>query len=393
MAMPRRGENIYKRRDGRWEGRYIKSRIDGKTKYGYVYARTYKEIKQKLYTVSSQYIEDVKEVTKTTRVLQTAPIAVTETYDGDFETVAAEWLETMRLQLKESSIVKYMNLLNTYLFPYFMDRSIESITQEEIDAFSRRLLICGGQKGSGLSPKTVADTRSVLKNIFVYAAQYKKYDVVDINKMCMKQPVKSMRILSVAEQQKLSQYLCDNLTLTNLGILVCLYTGLRIGEICALKWEDISFEEQYLHVNKTMQRIQNKNGAKQRTSILVSKPKSNSSIRKIPLPDDIFTLIVSARCPGHTYFLTGHSYTFTEPRTLQNRFKAITKNCGIPNANFHALRHTFATRCMELGFDVKSLSEILGHASVNITLNRYVHPSMELKKKNMNMVSDIIAVR
>lgn len=389
MTMPRRGENIYKRKDGRWEGRYIKSRINGKAQYGYVYARTYKEIKQKLYTVSSQYIEGVKEI----KITEIVTPAVTETNNGDFETIATEWLETMRLQLKESSIVKYTNLLNTYLFPYFMDRSIGSITQEEIDVFSRRLLRCGGRKGSGLSPKTVADTRSVLKNIFVYAAQYKKYDVVDINKMWMKQPVKPMRILSVGEQQKLSQYLCANLTLANLGILVCLYTGLRIGEICALKWEDISFEEQYLHVNKTMQRIQNKNGAKQRTSILISKPKSNSSIRKIPLPDDIFALIVSTKCPEDTYFLTGHSYTFIEPRTLQNRFKAITKACGIPNANFHALRHTFATRCMELGFDAKSLSEILGHASVNITLNRYVHPSMELKKKNMNMVSDIIAVR
>lgn len=141
-----------------------------------------------------------------------------------------------------------------------------------------------------------------------------------------------------------------------------------------------------------MQRIQNPDGEGEKTSVNISDPKSKCSIRNIPLPDILLSSLKHARCPGNTYFLTGHPHTFVEPRTLQNRFKSIAKKCHIEDAHFHVLRHTFATRCVELGFDLKSLSEILGHASVNITLNRYVHPSIELKQQNMNLLSDLFAV-
>lgn len=381
--MPRRGENIYKRKDGRWEGRYIKGHINKKIKYGYVYAKTYKEVKEKLLLFSSltpKYEEDITTVQP-------------QQLDATFKTVSLAWIESLKPQLKESSIVKYTNILETYLFPYFINSAIETITREDILSLSNTLLISGGQKADGLSPKTVNSIISVLKSIFLYASHYEKLTVTDICNISFKQPQKPMRILSLAEQNRLSNFLCENLTLTNLGILVCLYTGIRIGEICALKWEDISFDEKYLHVHKTMQRIQNKDNNKQKTSIIISAPKSECSIRKIPLPDKIFQLIAAARCKENTYFLTGLVNTFVEPRTLQNRFKSVIKVCNINNANFHALRHTFATRCIELGFDPKSLSEILGHASVNITLNRYVHPSMELKQKNMNMLSDLFAVK
>lgn len=372
--MPRRGENIYKRKDGRWEARYIKGHINRKTKYGYIYARTYKEAKEKLGEVSGSAIIDTKS-------------------NVTFGAVSLLWLEMVKPQLKKSSIVKYSNLLSTYIIPDFGEYAIESITMEEIIDFSHKLLFTGGQKGNGLSPKTVNSVISVLKGIFEYASQYEKLSVASIGKFSVKQPQKPMRVLSIVEQQKLDSFLNENLTLVNLGILVCLYTGIRIGEICALKWEDISFDEKYIYINKTMQRIQDKENKTNKTSILVSRPKSECSVRKIPLPDNIFKLIISARCPGNTYFLTGLSNIFIEPRTLQNRFKSIIKTCNIKDLNFHALRHTFATRCIELGFDVKSLSEILGHASVNITMNRYVHPSMELKQKNMDMLSNIFAVR
>ncbi|MBP3924151.1 tyrosine-type recombinase/integrase [bacterium] len=380
--MSRRGENIYKRKDGRWEGRYIKAHINGKSKYGYVYAKTYKEVKEKLSTVAISFNE-----TKGISVSISKPMS-----EAGFEKVAAEWLETLKPRLKESSVVKYTNILKKYLLPYFKNNSIEAITREEIDDFIKVLLV-EGYSGAGLAPKTVLSIVSVLKSVFEYADQYGKYDVADIRKLTVKQPQKSMRVLSISEQQKLSQYLCNDLTLINLGILVCLYTGVRIGEICALKWEDISFEEQYLYVHKTMQRIQNEKDAEKKTFIWISTPKSDCSIRKIPLPDELFKLLTKARCPDNTYFLTGLEDSFIEPRTLQNRFKAAIHICAIQDANFHALRHTFATRCVELGFDVKSLSEILGHASVNITLNRYVHPSMDLKQKNMNMFSNLFPVK
>lgn len=383
--MPRRGENIYKRKDGRWEARYIKGYINKKTKYGYVYAKTYKEVKEKLYEVSGLATKPENEITD---------IIIKEMQpDITFKSVAVSWLETIKPKLKKSSFIKYTNVLVTYIFPYLGDDIIQNITREDIADFSNILLFSGGKKGNGLSPKTVNSVISVLKGIFEYASQYKKLDVASINRLSVKQPQKPMRILSVAEQQKLSNFLCENLNLVNLGILVCLYTGIRIGEVCALKWEDIYFDEQCLYVNKTMQRIQNKESDGQKTFIMVSGPKSECSIRKIPLPDDIFHMLVSAKCSRDAYFLTGLPGKFIEPRTLQNRFKSVIRMCGIKDANFHSLRHTFATRCIELGFDVKSLSEILGHASVNITMNRYVHPSMELKQKNMNLLSDLFAVR
>lgn len=142
-----------------------------------------------------------------------------------------------------------------------------------------------------------------------------------------------------------------------------------------------------------MQRLQNYESTTSKTKVLVTPPKSSCSIRKIPIPDEIFTLMAALRHNGNSYFLTGSDQKYVEPRSMQYRFQSVIKKCNIPPTNFHTLRHTFATRCVELGFDVKSLSEIWGHASVNITMNRYVHPSMELKQENMNKLSDLFAVK
>lgn len=311
--------------------------------------------------------------------------------NGSFKSISDDWLKFMKPQLKESSIVKYSNTLKQYLLPEFHEREITEITKEEVLAFRCRLLVSGGKGGAGLSPKTVTDILSVLKNIFVYASEEKACPVTDISRIFVKQSQKPMRILSRTEQQSLSRHLCDDLTPCNLGILVCLYTGLRIGEICALRWDDILFNEHCLYVHQTMRRIQKLGNEECKTLVQISSPKSDSSVRRIPIPDEIFRLIAKAKMPADTYFLTGLQNRYIEPRTMQNRFKAVIKKCNIRNANFHALRHTFATRCVELGFDIKSLSEILGHASVNITLNRYVHPSMELKQKNMNLLCEFFA--
>lgn len=381
--MPKRGENIYKRKDGRWEGRYIKDHVNGRIRYGYRYARTYREVREKLAAVRTFPFCENKET----------EIAVPRQSLTCFAAVSMEWLESCRAQLKDSSIVRYTNILTVHLFPQFGTREISSITKEEVSAFIQELLFSGGRNHKGLAPKTVSGIFSVLKSIFGYAKQSGKSGVAELGQIPIRLPQKPMRVLSTSEQQILNNYLCGELSLTNLGILLCLYTGMRVGEICALKWEDISFEEQSLYVHKTMQRIQTMDKGEKKTVVTVSNPKSSCSIRNIPLPDGVFQLLSAARCSGNTYFLTGHPRSFVEPRTMQNRFKAVIQKCNIKDVHFHVLRHTFATRCVELGFDIKSLSEILGHASVNITLNRYVHPSMELKQQNMNRLSNLFAVR
>lgn len=185
--------------------------------------------------------------------------------------------------------------------------------------------------------------------------------------------------------------LVNNLDQTALGILISMFTGIRIGELCALTWKDISLENNTIRIQRTMQRIQTPDDAA-KTKVFILEPKSSSSVREIPIAK-VLREYLEQQQKKEGYVLSGKVYKYVEPRTVQNRFKGIMKNCNIDNASFHTLRHTFATRCIEIGFDIKSVSEILGHANVNITLNRYVHPSMDSKQKNMDMLSDLFIVK
>ena len=310
-----------------------------------------------------------------------------------FTFISEEWLQVLSPELKASSIAKYSNTLYSYLIPKFKGQAIAAISRSDVVLFSRELLISGGVKGKGLAPKTVNSILSVLKNIFEYAKREKNFPVAEISDISVKQPQKPMRILSRNEQQRLSQFLLSNLSPCHLGILLCLYTGLRIGEICALKWEDICIAEKYLYVHHTMQRIQIPGMPDKKTRVAIQTPKSDCSIRKIPIPSEMLQILRLSQKSAGAFLLTGVTHNYIEPRSMENHFKAAAKECKIWNVNFHALRHTFATRCIELGFDIKSLSEILGHKGVNITLNRYVHPSMELKQKNMELLSDFLTTK
>lgn len=382
--MPRRGENIYKRKDGRWEARYIKQRSpEGRTIYGYLYARTYRDVKAKL--LQHKGFSNSESVASTCMV----PCDNQKT----FQTIAESWLSSIMPQVKVSTVNKYRNLLVSYIYPRFGTKVLTRVTHDFIEAECNELLQIGGQKGTGLSPKTVADILSVIRSVLKFAIKSGEYVPCDGKSIQIKQSAKEMRVLSRNEQEQLCNYLYSDLSECNIGILVSLFTGLRVGEICALRWEDISITDHTIHVRQTMQRIQDKSNGQPKTKVIVSAPKSPCSIRTIPIPDDLFRVIVSHKSTTAGFFLTNSTQRFIEPRTMQNRFKYALRASGVSNTNFHALRHTFATRCVELGFDVKSLSEILGHASVNITMNRYVHPSMELKKENMQRLSELFAVK
>lgn len=202
---------------------------------------------------------------------------------------------------------------------------------------------------------------------------------------------KEIRILTKDEQKRFVKYLLDDMDECKFGVLLALMTGLRIGEICALRWSDISISDMTIKVSSTMQRLKNIEAQqKTRTKIIISEPKSDSSSRIIPLPDYLAEICKSKALPDKEAFvLTGKKNYFIEPRSLQYRFAKYTKACDLEGVHFHALRHTFATRCVEVGFEIKSLSEILGHSSPKITLDRYVHSSIELKRKNMNKLTAI----
>lgn len=379
--MSRKGENIYKRKDGRWEGRYIKSRTaSGKAIYGYIYAKTYKEAKEK---VSIQ------------RMLQSIPAEKVEAeiHTEKFDDIAMEWFNATQPNVKESTGNKYLNSLNSYILPMFQGRKASQLTYDFILEQCNNLLKFGGKKGTGLSTKSVSDILSILRNILQYAEQHNIVIPCDARSIHIgRSQKKDLRVLSLDEQKRLCNYLYSDLNGYNLGILLCLFTGMRIGEVCALTWNDISLSEKTIHISKTLQRIQNHNGETTKTRIVITSPKSTCSIRIIPIPENLVTLLVRYQTVSTGFFMTNSECKFIEPRTMQNHFKAVLKECSIAPANYHALRHTFATRCIELGFDIKSLSEILGHASVNITMNRYVHPTLTLKKENMDRLSALLAV-
>lgn len=376
--MPRTGENIYKRKDGRWEGRYVKGhKPTGKAIYGYVYAYSYKEAKAKLNLA----------ISGNNNYSRCRASGVT------FSEVSDLWLGSQKTRVKESTYNKYNNLLRTYIYPYVGDVCFEVLSLACITELCDTLLSSGGQHGTGLSEKTVADTISVIRNVVQYAKNMGYNCSLDVHALRVRQQTRELRILSQCDQKKLYTYLYENPSIHNIGILICLLTGLRIGEVCALCWEDISFSDHTMYVHQTAQRIQSKMNPNRKTKVAITSPKSVSGNRVIPIPQNLERVLRNMDSAQSGFVLSKDGTHLTEPRVLQYHFKKILKELGIEEVNFHILRHTFATRCIELGFDVKSLSEILGHSSVAITMNKYVHPSMALKHENMQRVSSLFSVK
>ena len=308
--MARRGENIYKRKDGRWEGRYIQNRSEtGKAIYGYIYGKTYLDVKNRLSLAKANIPKK--------NPLELNPKTFT------FEEIAFSWINDISNRIKISTQNKYYNILNDYLFPEFKNVSLTEITNDIFDKYINCLLSQGGTKKSGLSSKTVSDVVSVYRSIIKYAKVKGIPISCDGTNLYIKRSSKNMRILSFSEQNKMIQCLSEDMNLCNLGILLTLNTGLRIGELCALQWEDISFEDKVIHINKTMQRIQVLDG-NQKTQIIITPPKSASSVRDIPIPDHILMLL-SGYKNNTGYFLTASKTRFIEPRTMENKFKKITE--------------------------------------------------------------------
>ena len=373
--MPRKGENIFKRRDGRWEGRFIKSRVGGRATYGYVYGKSYKEVKEKKERIMAELSEKSAKIVKS---IQCPTV----------EDIAIKWLDDLKTTRKKSTIAKYQNQLKCHIIPFLGTISIDKVTNEDIISFSSHLL-----RKEGLAPKTTADILSRMKSIRKYAIIQGHPVGFHPDCICIPQSFEEIRVLTISEEEKLLKYLRTHHDLTSLGILICLFTGIRIGELCALMWNDISISEKELYIRRTMQRLQDFDGTTgKKTYICIDEPKSRCSIRTVPIPDNIINTLAEAYV-SDGYILTGQSHQFVEPRTMENRFKTILTACDISDANYHALRHTYATRCVEAGVDIKVLSEILGHANVNITLNRYVHPTMKFKHDSINKLSELFAVK
>ncbi|SDB60029.1 Site-specific recombinase XerD [Ruminococcaceae bacterium FB2012] len=362
--MSRRGDNIHKRSDGRWEGRCISGRSDeGKAIYKSVYARSYAECSEKLKLARCGLLSTSR------------PITVAELYRA--------WLLGRKNTIKQSTYSSYTNLFESYISDPFGEKRVESLNAFMLNRFSDELLHSGGKSGQGLSAVTVQAVMILLRSVLEYGA--KEYELPNPAKNISLPKAENAEITLFtpfeATRIKAAALRSDNY---DLGILLTLYTGLRIGELCALTWGNIDLTGQIIHINKTLFRIANPQQTAPKTVVVIDSPKSKSSVRVVPLPTFMLTALARLKRgqPDSNYFLTC-SQGYTEPRSYALRYRTFLKRLNIPYRKFHSLRHTYATECIKCGVDVKSLSELLGHSSVKITLERYVHSDMELKKREL----------
>ena len=370
--MSRKGENIRKRKDGRWEGRYPVYSVTGKKKIlRSIYGKTYSEVKEKLLYAKTCELDKHYTI-----------YCGMQEYDDKtnicFGTIALDWLDNIRLTKKYSTYIKYMNIYNRYLIDTIGEYDIIEVT----DRLIRQEVVC-----NPLSESIERSIYCVINQIFDYAGTVYHIEIDRAKRSKSTYPAKPATILSENEQFDLLDVLYKNMDIYKVGVLLCMSTGLRLGEICSLKWSDIDFETRVLHVNRTVQRIAIvEDGKAIKTGLLEGNPKSLHSNRYIPLPDALYELICNHRTGGEYFFNTNKPM---EPRTYQKMFRRYLEEAGVSNKNFHALRHTFATNLVIAGADVKTLSEILGHANVQITLNRYVHPSIDNKRTQLNSLFSV----
>lgn len=365
-----KGENIFKRKDGRWEARYIKGyELSGKIKYGFCYGRTYREAKEK--------------VTGCKAALLCGEPAPSASSRHRFSFYCDEWLRLRKPRVRESTYIKYDIILQKHIKPKLGACFPQSLTTGLIDDFATELLF-----KDKLASKTVHDVLTVLHGVIKYTATFfhRSFPNIEIN---YPKPIKKeMRVLSREEHVQFVSYLLNDMDFCKFGVLLALLTGLRIGELCALQWGKVSLENQTIRVDATLQRLRDiSTDRDMRTKVVIGAPKSNTSIRTIPITDFMTELCEKMNpCSAVAYILTGTD-RFMEPRALQYRLERYTRECNLAGVHFHTLRHTFATRAVEVGFEIKSLSEVLGHATTTMTLDRYVHSSLLLKRENMNKMN------
>ena len=371
--MSKKGENIRKRKDGRWEGRYKRGRKEnGELIYGSVYGKTYREVKEKM-RVAMTVPKDVK-----------PPIASAEM---TFAILLRKWQESNEIRLKGGTKTRYENLINSHIIPELGELKLSEISATTINGFLTTKLMKGRLDGSGpLSPSYVRSIALVITSALNYAVA-EGYMQAFKNKINKPTITKSeLPILSLENQKVLEQHLKAELTPTSIGILISLYTGLRIGEICALCWNDINLNTRTIYVRHTVSRVKSA-GTDSKTELILDEPKTASSKRVVPIPSPLFNAILDYRRDATSIYVVSSTDSFVSPRTYDARFHRVLSDCHLEDLNYHGLRHTFATRCIEAGVDVKSLSEILGHANVSITLNTYVHSSLEMKKSQLEKLT------
>lgn len=294
--------------------------------------------------------------------------------------IAAAWKEYKRPYVKQSTMAAYVLILENHILPTFGEDN--SLPEQSVQAFVLHKI------ESGLSTKSVKDILIVLKMVMKFGVKkewmtYYEWDI----KYPPSSENKVLDVLSVTNHRKILNHIQSHFTFTGLGIYISLSTGLRIGEICALKWSDINVTDGILTVNRTIERIYIIEGEKKHTELVINTPKTKNSCREIPMNKELLGMLKPLKkVVNDDYYILTNDERPTEPRTYRNYYKRLMEKLDIPKLKYHGLRHSFATRCIEVGCDYKTVSVLLGHSNISTTLNLYVHPNMEQKKRCIDKV-------
>lgn len=294
--------------------------------------------------------------------------------------IAAAWKEYKRPYVKQSTMAAYVLILENHILPTFGEDN--SLPEQSVQAFVLHKI------ESGLSTKSVKDILIVLKMVMKFGVKkewmtYYEWDI----KYPPSSENKVLDVLSVTNHRKILNHIQSHFTFMGLGIYISLSTGLRIGEICALKWSDINVTDGILTVNRTIERIYIIEGEKKHTELVINSPKTKNSCREIPMNKELLGMLKPLKkVVNDDYYILTNDERPIEPRTYRNYYKRLMEKLDIPKLKYHGLRHSFATRCIEVGCDYKTVSVLLGHSNISTTLNLYVHPNMEQKKRCIDKV-------
>lgn len=301
-----------------------------------------------------------------------------------------EWIEIwlysyIKPTNKTRTFENYKQMLDNHIITKIGDLDIMEIKPLLLQNFFTELLKIGNKlNGSGLSASTVNLIITIVQNSLKTAFRIgiiNEYTADRIKRPKLKES--EVSCFNLIEQRKIEQAILSDKRDKMFGILLCLYMGLRIGELLALTWDDINFISGFISVNKTC--YDGKNNCR-----LIFEPKTKSSKRTIPIPKQLIPILRLKKKKSKTKYVIEENGKMVTIRSYQRSFALLLKKLNVEHRGFHSLRHTFATRALESGMDVKTLSEILGHKNAIITLNRYVHSLMEHKQEMMNKLGKML---
>lgn len=368
--MARHGENIRKRKDGRWEGRYIKGRTDeGKAVWGSVYGSSYTQVR----TLLVQRKGECAQFTARSNSLR-------------FADLARMWQRSIFYGVKPSTYEHYAYSLRRYILPALGQYQIASLTEAKLEQGLLRAIRSREGSHKPLGYSLARECLILTRRICRYGSHLHLMPPLHPEIKLSPAPPKETAPLAEPDQQRLAQYVQEKPSTRKAGLLLASQMGLRIGEICGLQWRDFDLDSCTLSIRRTVQRILVGDG---HSRVIVYTPKTRSSARQLPIPEPLAALLKqlqTSTCPGNAWFLSGRVDKPVEPRSYRKSMHCYLCKAGVRDVNPHLLRHTFATHCLQAGCDIKTLSELLGHADAHVTLQRYSHTSMERKRSEMNRI-------